>query len=89
MAILRIRRGTTAQWAASTKVMKLGELGIDTTLNKIKTGNGIAVWNNLPYINVLPQEFADAIASIDNTLCLLYTSPSPRDGATSRMPSSA
>ena len=35
MAILRIRRGTTAQWAASTKVMKLGELGIDTTLNKI------------------------------------------------------
>ena len=68
MAILRIRRGTTAQWAASTKVMKLGELGIDTTLNKIKTGNGIAVWNNLPYINVLPQEFADAIASIDNTL---------------------
>ena len=23
------------------------------------------------------------------TLCLLYTSPSPRDGATSRMPSSA
>jgi hypothetical protein len=68
MAILRIRRGTTTQWAASTKVMKLGELGIDTTLNKIKTGNGIAVWNNLPYINVLPQEFADAIASIDNTL---------------------
>ena len=25
----------------------------------------------------------------DNTLCLLYTSPSPRDLSTSRMPSSA
>ena len=25
----------------------------------------------------------------DNNICLLYTSPSPRDGATSRMPSSA
>ena len=24
-----------------------------------------------------------------NNICLLYTSPSPRDGATSRMPSSA
>ena len=68
MAILRIRRGTTAQWAASTRQLKLGELGIDTTLNKIKAGNGTAIWNNLPYINVLPQEFADAIASIDNTL---------------------
>lgn len=68
MAILRIRRGTTAQWTASTRQLKLGELGIDTTLNKIKAGNGTAIWNNLPYINVLPQEFADAIASIDNTL---------------------
>jgi hypothetical protein len=68
MAILRIRRGTTTQWAASTRELKLGELGIDTTLNKIKAGNGTAIWNNLPYINVLPQEFADAIASIDNTL---------------------
>ena len=68
MAIVRIRRGTTIQWAASTKVMKLGELGIDTTLNKIKAGNGIAVWNNLPYINILPQEFADALASIDDTI---------------------
>ena len=27
--------------------------------------------------------------STDGTGCLLYTSPSPRDGATSRMPSSA
>ena len=26
---------------------------------------------------------------LDNRTCLLYTSPSPRDGATSRMPSSA
>lgn len=28
-------------------------------------------------------------ADIPYLLCLLYTSPSPRDGATSRMPSSA
>ena len=27
--------------------------------------------------------------NIDTPACLLYTSPSPRDGATSRMPSSA
>ena len=27
--------------------------------------------------------------SMDGYTCLLYTSPSPRDGATSRMPSSA
>ena len=30
-----------------------------------------------------------AIAAHTDTLCLLYTSPSPRDGLLSRMPSSA
>ena len=32
---------------------------------------------------------ADSIAQIDSWNCLLYTSPSPRDYAASRMPSSA
>ena len=27
--------------------------------------------------------------AIENSICLLYTSPSPRDGSISRMPSSA
>ena len=31
----------------------------------------------------------DGISSIVNNACLLYTSPSPRDGLLSRMPSSA
>ena len=39
MAIVQIRRGTTTQWNQSTKVLKVGELGIDTTLNKLKIGN--------------------------------------------------
>ena len=49
---------------------------------------------------VMKVEFYDADApnTVDNFIklskdgyydCLLYTSPSPRDGATSRMPSSA
>ena len=32
---------------------------------------------------------APAVSNNQNTLCLLYTSPSPRDGLLSRMPSSA
>ena len=35
------------------------------------------------------QLIADANRQIENTICLLYTSPSPRDGLLSRMPSSA
>ena len=50
MAIVQIRRGTTSQWSQSTKVLKVGELGIDTTLNKLKIGNGTSLWANLPFI---------------------------------------
>ena len=50
MAVVQIRRGTTTQWAQSTKILKVGELGIDTTLNRLKIGNGTSLWTNLPFI---------------------------------------
>ena len=50
MAIVQIRRGTTTQWSQSTKILRAGELGIDTTLNKLKIGNGTSLWNALPFI---------------------------------------
>ncbi len=50
MAIVQIRRGTTSQWNQSTKILKVGELGIDTTLNKLKIGNGTSLWGALPFI---------------------------------------
>ena len=37
-------------------------------------------------INVKKENF---IRDVDRLICLLYTSPSPRDNTTSRMPSSA
>ena len=59
MPIIKIRRGTTTQWNASTKILQAGELGLDTTLNKVKAGNGSSLWSALPYINVLPSELAE------------------------------
>ena len=38
---------------------------------------------------LITQEGSKALAHLLLYCCLLYTSPSPRDGATSRMPSSA
>ena len=44
-------------------------------------------------IDISSPGFADAISTLDRSatyfVCLLYTSPSPRDLSTSRMPSSA
>ena len=58
--------------------------------------------DNTPHVNALSEEALDALiaqaasfrvmTNQDKTLsgfCLLYTSPSPRDGLLSRMPSSA
>ena len=42
-----------------------------------------------PFVTVYLDEDAKYGATTDVNGCLLYTSPSPRDGATSRMPSSA
>jgi hypothetical protein len=53
---IRIRRGTTAQWNASTNVLASGEIALDTTLGKIKVGNGSALWQALPYLSIAPSE---------------------------------
>lgn len=42
-----LRNGTTSEWEASTKILKLGEVGIDTTKNEIRIGDGTNTWKNL------------------------------------------
>lgn len=42
-----LRNGTTTEWEASTKVLKLGEIGIDTTKNEIRIGDGTHIWKDL------------------------------------------
>jgi hypothetical protein len=63
---IQIRRGTSEQWAASSRILKQGEIALDTTLNKIKFGNGTSLWAALPFTNVLPSEIyelsQDAVA---------------------------
>lgn len=45
----QFRRGTTTEWSSANPVLKSGELGLDTTLNKFKIGDGTTVWNSLSY----------------------------------------
>jgi hypothetical protein len=59
MPVIKIRRGTTQQWAASTRILQVGELGIDTTLNKIKAGNGINTWSSLSFISADSTEISE------------------------------
>jgi len=66
MPVIKIRRGTTTQWTASNRVLQVGELGLDTTLNKLKAGNGTTAWLSLPFLqaDVDVTELAqDAVAT--------------------------
>ena len=62
---------------------------ITDTLPKplIKVGNMSLIDRNINYL--VSSGFHEIIINVSHHACLLYTSPSPRDGLLSRMPSSA
>lgn len=43
------RRGTTTEWESANPILSSGELGLDTTLNQFKIGDGTSLWNDLSY----------------------------------------
>lgn len=50
IAEIKSRTGTAAQWASANPILSLGELGLESDTLKVKFGNGLSVWNLLPYI---------------------------------------
>lgn len=89
-----LRNGTTTEWDASTKILKLGEVGIDTTKNEIRIGDGEHTWKDLKIagadqaaIQALIDQAEDKVTvvqagdgTIDQALATI-TSPSQGDMA--------
>lgn len=46
---MQMRRGTTTDWSTANPILASGELGLDTSLNKFKIGDGTTAWNSLSY----------------------------------------
>ena len=44
-----LRRDTSANWASANTVIANGEIGYDTTLDRIKVGDGSTAWASLPF----------------------------------------
>ena len=59
----------------------IGPISMDSDNNEMYLGDGL--------FRKKPLIAENTSSRIDNEICLLYTSPSPRDYAASRMPSSA
>ena len=91
VVVLLTGTSITAQETASARVRLIATGG---TISNREGGRLTAkelielVPNLTNYAQVEAEQFAN-VSSSQLTLCLLYTSPSPRDLSTSRMPSSA
>lgn len=81
---IRIKRGTTAQWNASTTALTPGELGYDLETKVIKIGDGTTLWNNLLPLNKfeIDEISQDAIysaltdfVSVGNNITVEYNDP--------------
>ena len=46
---IELREGTAAEWAASGRILRAGEAGVEIDTMKLKIGNGVAGWAALPY----------------------------------------
>lgn len=46
---LQLRHDTASNWTLANPKLLAGEVAIETDTNRMKIGNGILNWNNLPY----------------------------------------
>ena len=61
---IKVRRDTSANWAASTVLLVDGEQGYDKTLKQYKTGNGIDLWPALAWVRIDAAQVDNLPASL-------------------------
>lgn len=84
MTLMVVRRGTTAQWSSDNPVLASGEWGLDTTLGKVKIGDGATAWTSLQFLGggsrtVVPVTSSTTLAAASGTdyLVLIGASGAP------------
>ena len=47
--VIKLRRGTAAQWTSVNSVLAAGEMGVETDTGRSKFGDGATAWTSLSY----------------------------------------
>lgn len=50
--LIQVKRGSTAYWETINPVLAQGEPALEIDTNKIKIGNAVTPWIDLPYLDV-------------------------------------
>jgi len=70
---IKLRRATASRWTSTNPTLLAGELGVDTTNNKVKIGTGSATWTALPYATLTPTEINALITGLQGQIDALST----------------
>ena len=70
---IKLRRDIASDWTSLNPTLLAGEIGIDTTNNKIKIGTGSATWTALPYATLTPTEINSLITGLQGQIDALST----------------
>lgn len=57
LTTIQLRRGTSSEWASSLNALSQGEMGYDTTIKKVKIGDGSTLWSGLPWASITGSDF--------------------------------
>lgn len=64
--ILQLKRGTAERWATVNPILAVGEPGFVYDSNRLKIGDGVSTWNELPYI----EGTATTLTPVDGSLII-------------------
>ena len=71
---IQFRRDTSANWASANSVLAAGEMGINTSTNQFKIGDGTTAWNSLSY-----AALSETVANLDDVTNVTITSAANGD----------
>ena len=63
LTTFQFKRGTAQRWIEVNPILKQGEPGFEYDTNKLKIGDGLTHWNNLPYIT---QDVNNDVISVNS-----------------------
>ncbi|WP_323986184.1 sialate O-acetylesterase [Microbacterium plantarum] len=81
LAQITIRRGTTAEWAAANPVLGDGEMGYDSTLKRVKVGDGVVSWVGLGWSTMSPGE----VQSVLTAATIIDQADTPTDASVANL----
>lgn len=80
--VLQLRTGSATQWAASTRILAVGEPGVETDSGRIKIGDGANLWSALPWSGAaISKSSTNGALTVNGAEVVVYSLPTATSDA--------